>query len=321
MKIKNLIAFTLLVCTLVLTACGGAVTGVSPEESTSVVSPTETSVVLPTETLVPTVTLVPTLVSTNTPPPTVTPRPTLPPVYSDPAKGFPYFEGSELIDVFAMSKAKCVSYLYSDNPSRIAEVMQNKGLTEPEAVADICTPPVVACETIPSPYVRIPILDLGEKWAEGVKNSRFAGMYQHVPLDQFVPGTDYCFMDLGQSLAMNPNGERPSLCHDSSRVGLPAKEEDCIFAALEIPEPGTRGDYSKGRYVGSIYYIDDLSDADWEYQLTQSFSNWVGNGWTLEEAGSLFSSWGNWIVVFEISNDPYLQNLGWEPVAGIIYVP
>lgn len=246
------------------------------------------------------------------------------PVDEYPTRGLPYFEGSDLVDVFAMGKAKCISTLYSENSSKVNEVMVEKGLTQVEAVDDICSPPVVVCEQIPSQFARIPILGLGEAWEEGLKSSLYAGAYQNVPSDEFIPGTDYCWFDMGVSLRMEKQGEslgeRPSLCPYSERTGVPSQDAKCWYATLTIrPEQPTTS--FVGGYQGDYYLLDKVSEDVREEFFDFFISGTVGQypDWTLPVVWDKYrDDTYVWFLTFEIPADPFLLSFGWEPYESII---
>ena len=303
----------LILALLLLTACGPAA---APAESLPAAPATPA----------PTHTSPAPIAATGTPRPAATPWPTSTPVDVNASIGL-YFVGSELVDLLALSKARCVQDLYSYYPGKIGQVMDAKGLSQPEAVNDICAMPVTACANIPAPYGRFPILGLGEAWAPGLTASRFAGSYQNVPPDEFVPGVEYCFMDLGLYLVMQPRGdsladERPSLCPDSSRVGFPSVEEQCWFAVFTLPFEDGPVMYS-GLFTGDYYILDKVPAAEWEYTLTGSLSSRIGR----YPGTDILKVWeydqndlAQWIVYFEIPDDPFLLQLGWDPL-WIEYAP
>jgi len=298
---------------LFLTACASA----APIANTPA-APTLTSLPAPTGT--------PAAPPTRTPRPTFAPWPTSTPVDTNAAIGV-YFVGSELVDLLALSKARCVQHLYSYYPEKIAQVMEEKGLSQPEAVNDICAMPVTECANIPAPYGRFPILGLGEAWAPGLASSRFSGSYQNVPKDEFVPGVDYCFMDLGLYLLMHArndslSNERPSLCPDSSRIGIPSVEEDCWFAVFTLPFEEGPVMYS-GQFTGDYYILDKVPAEHWEYTLKKSLSSRIGrySGTDIHKIWELDrNDIAGWIIYFEIPHDPYLLPLGWDPI-WIEYAP
>lgn len=326
---KTRLIIFLLILAFLVNGCSGAEATATPVEVTA--TEVDTQVPSPTFTLEPTntPTIEPTSTETPTPRPTNTPVPTPTPVYSDPDLGYPYFVGEEIVDVLAMSKARCIQDLYSYHSGYINQVMEEKGLDQIAAVNHICSMPVTTCDSIPNPYVRIPILGLGEVWEDGLANSSFSYMYQNVPTDEFVPGVDYCWMGLDQAILIDPNAERTSLCPDPAwdRTGYPSREGSCQIAAFVLSSPSSGYTTYSGMMRGQYVRFEGMTDDGFATLIQDTLGNNVGSGtdsrYSLEEQWARFHRLEDlWIVIFVTSDHPFLQSLGWEPIFRIdVYGP